>query len=361
MAYQFADGFDNYGNNYTMTAGYPFDTVSGAVTVITTDVRFTAPGSLPGGCLSAPQNTYVRKNLTGNPATVIVNVGFKATALPASGAGSIIDFWDSGNFQACLALNSNGALQFYHGNGLAPGGGGVNTSAAIGTLTANNTIIAGTWYGLAMQITFANGTGTASLYINGSATPAINSTGLVTIGTANAYATQVSIGNVNNNITVCRYDDFAVIDSTGVFLTSLFGGDARIITKMPSGAGFYTNWTPTGLASNFQNAAVQPPSLADYNANNTAATKDSYATQVASLGVAPFFVLARASLERDDAATHTPSLFVRSGATDSSGVVTPALTSSYAFYDAIFQNDPATAAAWTGTGADNAQVGVIEG
>src|SRR6266436_4576164 len=65
MGYQFADPFDQYGNNYLLTAGYPWDTLSsaGVATVLNTDFRFTPPGSLPGGCCSVTQGNWIRKNL----------------------------------------------------------------------------------------------------------------------------------------------------------------------------------------------------------------------------------------------------------------------------------------------------------
>jgi len=251
-----------------------------------------------------------------------------------------------------LTLSSTGALQFYRG-----------TSVALGSPSAPGTISAGTWYGIQVQVTINGSTGSVACYLNGSVTPLITASGLNTQVTANAYANQVSIGsNGGSGVQPAwHFDDFFCFDNTGGTLNSVLGGDARILTKMPSGAGTYTNWTPTGLASNWQNAAVVPPSTSDYNANNVATTKDSYAMPVANLAVAPYFVVARASLERDDAGPHTPSLFVRSGTTDSTGVVTPALSASYLFYDAVFQTDPSTGVAWTGPGIDNAQAGVIEG
>lgn len=355
MAYQFADGFDNYGNAFNMVSGYPWTTAGAGWITSTADYRFAPPGSLPGGCLTeATANpTTIQTSLSSNQGTVIVGVGIKIPTLPGSGVLDIIQLSDLGTEQIGLCVNSNGALQFYRG-----GAGGT----AVGTLSPNNTITAGAWYGTAFQATIATGTaGAVAVYINGSATPIINSTGLNTSQSTNNYCNQVSLGPKNVGTSGLKFDDFYCFDSTGSYLNSLLGGDARVLTKMPASAGNYTNWTPTGLSSNFQNAAVQPPSTSDYNANNTGGTKDSYTMQLASLGVAPYFVLARASMERDDAGTHTPSIFVRSGSTDSSGVVTPALTSSYVFYDAVFQNDPATSSSWTGTGADNAQVGVIEG
>lgn len=355
MAYQFADGFDNYGNSYTLVAGYPWDTnPSNAATVTTSDFRFSPPGSLPGGCMQVSgSGNVLRKILSGNIGTLIAGVGFKIAALPSSGVVEIVSFWDGGTEQCCLTLNSNGALQFNRGS---------SSGTAIGAITPNATVAANSWYGVAVQVVIATGTaGSVQCYLNGNPAAIINSTNLNTSASGNNFASQVGLGGNANAAPNCKYDDFYCFDTTGGFLNSLLGGDARILTKMPSGAGNYTNWTPTGLGANWQNAAVTPPSTADFNANNVSTTKDAYATQAASLAVAPYFMLVRASLERDDAGTHTPSIFVRSGATDSSGTVTPALTSSYLFYDAVFQNDPATSSVWTGPGADNAQVGIIEG
>jgi hypothetical protein len=361
MAYQFADGFDNYGNAFTMVVGYPWSSFNnvGNFTTSTADVRFPPPGSLPGACLSvsAATGSWASINMSSNLTTIITGLGVKVASLPTGGTiQPIVDWYDNtgGLPQVTLGLNASGALQFYRGS---------VSGTAIGSISANNTITAGAWYGLAMQVTIDPAAGSVQLFVNGNAVASINSTGLNTRNTANTYSNAVRIwgGVASGAGSPIKYDDFYCLDTTGGFLNALLGGDARILTKMPASAGNYSNWTPNGLGSNFQNVAVQPPNVADYNANNTATTKDSYTMQSASLGIAPYFVMARASLTRDDAGTHNPSLFVRSGATDSTGVATPTLTSSYLFYDAVFQNDPSTSAAWTGSGADNAQVGIIEG
>jgi hypothetical protein len=252
--------------------------------------------------------------------------------------------------------DANGALQVYRGDG-----NGNYLVAALGSPTANGTIAAGAWYGMAMQVTFNGSSGSFVLYINGSATPALNLSGLNTAPSGNNYASQVHIGNkANAAYGGSRYDDFYCLDTTGGFLNALVGTDSRIITKVPSGAGNYTNWSPVGMASNWQNVSQQPPNTSDYNANNVGGTKDSYALPSISLGTAPYAVIAQASLEKDDGATHVPSLLVRSGSTDGVGAALPALTSGYLFYQTVFQNDPATSAAWTGPGADAAQVGIEE-
>jgi len=53
LGYQFADPFDTYGNNYTLLAGYPWDTLSsaGVATVLNTDFRFHSPGQPSRGLL----------------------------------------------------------------------------------------------------------------------------------------------------------------------------------------------------------------------------------------------------------------------------------------------------------------------
>lgn len=357
MAYQFADGFDNYGNAYDMVAGYPWDAVNGGNQATTTsDYRFVPPGSLPGGCIITNYNggslPALRKNLSGNLGTLIVGFGFKVASLPASPM-SLCNFWDTGTSQLCLTVNSTGTLQFVRGT---------ESGTAVGPASPSASIVAGSWYGISMQVSINSSTGTAFCYLNGSPTTLINGSGLNTSADGNAWANQVSIGaDSYNGAPVIRYDDFYCFDSTGSYLNAPPSGDVRILTKMPASAGQYTNWTPNGLSNNYQNAAVQPPNTSDYNSNNTAGTKDSYTMQVAGLSVAPYFVVARASLARDDSATHTPGIFVRSNSVDSSGSTTPALTSSYLFYDGVFQNDPSTSTAWTGAGADAAQAGIIEG
>lgn len=360
MGLQFEDPFDTYGNNYNLTAGYPWDTVQTNV-VRTTDFRFAPPAGLPGGCVELPA-TSLRKNLLSNQSTLIFGYGIKFLALPSgANVNSSLYFFDTGKFQMGLYCNSNGQLQFWAGNGQAPGGGGFSKTTPLGSLTASNTVIANTWYGFRGQVTIANGSaGAASLYINGSSSPTINLTGLNTAPSGNAYATQCNLGDVDGAVNQ-RFDDFFLWDTTGSTQNSLPTTDSRILSKVGNSAGFYTNWTPNGLGSNWQNVSNMPPIVGDYNANNVGGTKDSYTLPSAGLTVAPLSVVVRASLWKDDGATHTPSLMVRSGSTDGVGAALPAIPASPAFNDTLFPTDPATTVAWTAAGADAAQIGIVEG
>src|SRR5438105_7126507 len=317
MGYQFGDGFDNFGDNYSPVAGYPWDTVTGSTTRIrTTDYRFAPPVGIPGGCVDIPNSLMLRKNFgsfpgsLSNPSTIFVLTGIKFTPLPGQDFANYLTFWDSASVQVEFVVDANGAGQFWRGS--APAGG-----VRIGTKTANGTFQANVWYGLAVQVKIHSSTGIVQLFINGSPTATINSSGLNSQATGNAFATQVSIGNDNNFGTAARYDDFLCFDNSGTFMNALpVGSDSRIFTKLGSKAGNYTNWTPTGLATNWQNSSVQPPDVTKYNANNVGGTKDSYGTPLIGLTTNPFGVIVRASIERDDAGPHTPSLLIRSGGVD---------------------------------------------
>lgn len=351
--YQFADGFDNYGNNYSLTNGYPWDKVNG-VTVITSDYRFAPPPGAVGGCASGSGGNYLRKNLTSNQSTVIVGFGMKFTALPSS-AQDFLYFWDNNNEQMGLAINSLGQLQFYRGNGQQPGSGGQPLNTAIGSASPNGTIAANTWYGFVVQITISSSNGSIACYLNGSSTPIISATGLNTSGDGNAFTNQVSVGNVLGNLNSWRADDAFFWDTTGTTNNSIPNTDTRIITKVPNAAGTYTNWVPTPSGNaNWQNVSQTPPNTSDYNSNDVSGTKDSYKTPVVGISMTPLCTVVRASLWENDAQTHNPSLMIRSNGTDIVGPALPTLTSSPLFYDQLFSG-------LTGPLADTCEIGIQEG
>jgi len=362
MGYQFADGFDNYGNNFDLASGYPWDNVTSSLArVITSDFRFAPPFGIPGGCLKFQSNstgTWVRKNLgtypgsASNPQTLFVVLGVKFPTLPASN-GTFLILFDTNSFQLMLTLNATGQLQFFRGNFAA----GVGTQTAVGTITAN------TWYGMMIAVTIDPAVGSVQLFLNGSTTPIINSTGLNTRATANSSVNQVALGDSSNNIGqfTILYDDFVCFDNIGAAPNALPNYDPRLFSKLATSPGNYSNWSPTGLTPNWRNAGQAPPNVSNYNANNVGGTKDSYGVPAIGLTQNPFFVLTRASLTRDDAGPHTPSLMVRSGPTDGVSAALPAIPSSYVFEDYLTTIDPNTGLVWTGPNADAAQPGIVEG
>ena len=355
MAYIFEDGFDNLGDAYKLLAGYPWDTINGnGGTTSASVVRFAPPAGTPGGSVNMTNGNsgWIRKNLVGNPATVYFGFGFKLSNLPGSTHGDICDLWDSGTAQVGLAVDSNGCMQFYRS---------AFSGTAIGAITAAGTIQAGVWYGVKIGVTISSSGGTVVAYLNGSPTPIIQSSGLNTQASAHAYATQVSLGSIDNGqFNNVWYDDFWCFDNTGSYQNAIPAGDPRIITKMPSGVGHYTGlWTPNGAATGWQCNDSTPPSLTKYVSDNNPGDSDSYLSPVVGLSVAPISVTVRQSVTKDDSNVHTASALVRSAGVDGVGTAF-SVNSSYTFVDTPFPLDPSTGSPWTAGSADLAEIGIIE-
>jgi hypothetical protein len=346
---------DQWGNNYTFVSGSPFDIVTGTVQAITTDYRFAPPPGLPGGCLSFGQNASVTRNLSSSQGTIIQLVGGKWAGFGNGVTGLIWTTKDSGIYQVTLAVNVAGQPQFYRGDG-----GGNSTTNPIGPAGPPGTFVPNAWYGLVIKVVILPSGGSVALYVNGSPAPVISATGLVTRASANSSANQVMLAapNIGGG---CKYDDVVILNGSGTFLNDIPQTEIRLIQKLASANGNYANWSPNGLAANWQNVSQKPPNTADYNANNNNGTKDSFVCPQAGLTATPYAVGVRSSLWKDDGATHTPSNMIRSGGQDAVGAALPALGSSPLIYDQVFENDPATGAHWLGPAADAAQPGVVSG
>ena len=149
-------------------------------------------------------------------------------------------------------------------------------------------------------------------------------------------------------------DDFRVWDTTGSYQNAPVGIDSRIITKLPSGAGSVTAWTPNGASQNWQCVDENPPDGGTtYVSASTAGNQDSYAMPVASFTIAPVMVLARALMRKDDRATRTAGVGVVSGFSGATEI-TATIGSSYGFVDGCISIDPSTGLVWTASGADAA-------
>lgn len=357
MAYLDCDPFDNY-----VTLSTRYDLVSGSCSISSAAARFPAPSPLTGQGMTtsgAVAACFVRKNLTTTPATLILGVACKISALPSSSAVALIAFWDTGGMQCSLGVNSAGQFQFYRGNPTAGG-------TAVGAASATGLMQIGIWHYLEVVVTIDPSVGAVALYVDQPAiggVAAISSTGLNTRVSANSYANQYSIGDHNStaNVTFPSFDDLYVFDTTTAANNARLG-DQRMYTEMPNGVGASTQWSPTGAAANWQAVSEIPPDGdATYVSSNTPGQTDLYTTQSAGLGAtAPNFVVVRRQHRKDDASVHTDQSTIRSGSSTATSTAV-SVPSSYSFVDDIYNNDPATSAPWaTGTAADNAQIGVVE-
>jgi hypothetical protein len=336
QAYQFADSFDHYNS-----AALMYEAVSGTITYSPSFVRFAAPAGLPGQ--GAQMFGWVRKNMKSNQATFIIFVSVLFPSLGNSGSigNPFITVEDAGNSQWSLAVSTSGALNIINGHS-----GAIQAASSPGLVAPNQ------WYGIEVTVSVGTGSGTAVVSLGG--TVVINATGLNTQATSNAYGNQVAIGDINNaNLNKPLFDDFRVWDNTGSTQNAAIGTDRRQITKVPSGPGTNTNWTPNGAVANWQCVDDNPPDGDTTYVSSGSTIVDDYAMPSAGLSVAPSMVVAKSYARKDDSATRALEVGVLSGSATSFG--SPfTMSSTYAFVDACIPLDPNTSAAWTAAGADAA-------
>lgn len=345
--FQFADGFDNYS-----TISQIWESVFGSASIMSsTYARFAPPAGLTGMGIQFAGTKWATKNLLSNSVTLIVGVPINVLGLPGSGGGAILFVLDSGTIQVWLGVTSTGALQFYRGSG---------TSNPIGSATAPSVIQPNVYHFYEAVITIDPSAGSVALYLDGSGIAAINNSGLNTRATSNSWANQVGLGNPTGaSAGPLNYDDLRVFDSTGARDNAVLG-DTRIITKMPTGAGDFAQWTAHGAGSNYACCNEIPPDDdTTYVASSTIAQEDSYAMQSAGLLVAPNFLVVRQRIRKDDSAARGFQGGVRSAGVNGFGPVIT-VPSSYAFFDTPIPNDPNTGFPWTASGADSAQVAKLE-
>ena len=347
MAPIFVDPFDNY-----TTLSNLWDLVAGSTpTMSATYRRFAPPAGLPGQGVLIPVGAYARKNLATNTVTFIVGFAFYLPALSAGTVADIFAIRDGATTQVSLGCALTGTLQFYRGE--SSGG------TAIGTATSGGTIVHSVWNFAELQITIDPAAGSVALYLNGSATPLINSTSLNTRASANSYGNVIQIGDFSDALpSGIYYDDLRVFDTTGSYANSLIG-DTQLLTKVGSGPGDLTQWTPNGASSNYLCTNSVPPNLAKFVSSSTAGQEDTYGVPAAGLTIAPSFVMTRHYAQKDDSLARSFQPVVRSNAVAAKGTAV-ALPSSWKFFDAFFPTDPNTSAPWAAAAADAAQVGHYE-
>lgn len=334
-AYQDCDGFDNYNTPSLRWS------VSGSPVISTAYRRFAPPSGCPGQGIYLPTGASIKRAMASNASTVIGKFAYYPLAYPGGtyNATAMISWGTS--YLTAVTFNSSGAIQLF-----------TAWDSPYTTLryTSGPGIIApNTWYGIEVEMFVSGTVGTLSVWVNG--TQVVTATGLVTDSNSTGYVNTVQLGD---GAIGCYYDDYRLWDNTGSYQNAPAGVDSQLVTKLPSGAGAYTNWTPNGAAANWQCVDDNPPdgdtTYVSCSTTGTAGT-DEYTMPTAGFTAAPLMVTARSCVRKDDSATRTLSIGVGGtiGATVGSAYT---LTSSYAFTDACISLNPDTSGAWTAAAAD---------
>jgi hypothetical protein len=242
MAYHLWDGFDDYDAAHEL---WPI--VTGTVQYSSAYSRFPAPAGCVGqGARFLPGGpSWKQWNMASNQPTMIFCFPIFLPNLGGAGNNRIMQFSDSNTVQCSLTTASNGQLgliQSFNGSLIA--------SSAVGALTA------GVQHWLAMLVTINNTTGAFQLFVDG--VQVINASGLNNRSSANNFMNQFVIGDFSNTFNGMQVDDFHAHDITGSKPNAILS-DSRIYTKLPTGQGFSTQFTPNGAGANWQCVDEQIP------------------------------------------------------------------------------------------------------
>jgi hypothetical protein len=316
MANRFIDGFKHYG---TLTQKW----TSGSGTFSTATPR------LPGAGYLTNPGSGATKTIDSQP-TWTVGFGYRITAIPNQ---ILISILDGATSQMDLRLTGTGQLQVTRG-------GTVLATSAVGLITA------AVWNYIEFQTTINNTTGAYSVHLNGAAVSGLTATGVNTRMSANNTADTIALPNFPGGSTF-DYSDFYMNDGTGSSPNNGFWGDTRIDTQVPTGAGNYTQWTPS-TGSNWQNVDDMPPnSDTDYNSDSTVGHIDSFAvSSVVPLTGTVYARQVALFARKDDAGLRQIAPLFRHSTTDSVGT-TVTLSTSYQYYFQLYETNPATSSAWT--------------
>jgi len=271
-------------------------------------------------------------------------VGFARSPSTANPARIIQILGDS---QATVHLeatiDATGTVRLYRG------------ASDTGTLIA--TSAAGVWNTSAwghfeMRAKIHDTTGVCQIRIGGTTTNVIDFSG----DTKNA-GTSTNIDGfrlVNMGGAYGSLDDLHWNDALGS-RNNTWTGDCRVAPMIPDGAGSQTEFAPS-TGTNYQNVDDVPPSATDYNGSAISGARDLYSlgNVAGAAGIAAVKTSTWAHKSDTGAKALKPALKI--GSTVYYGA-TMTLTTSMALQIDMFENSPATSAAWTPTEVNSLEFG----
>lgn len=342
---QFTDSFDHY-NTAFLQAQSMYENVSGSPVISTAYARFPAIGSFPNYGVSIPANGFLRKNLKSNQPTLIAFLSFGVASLPASNTAGLGIFVDNGVGQIGAGVTPSGAIQFRNGDNA------VLATSAPGLVAPSPTSKPN--HGLEIQVTISNASGSVLAYLDGALV--ISLTSGDTQNSANAYANQFQVGVASGNLgfagsTGIYCDYVRVWDITGSYQNAPVGFDVRKLAKLAVGAGDLTQWTANGAGANYLCTNEASPDGDTTYVSSTSTNYDSYAMGTSGLTGVPSQVVVKSYARKDDGATRSLQIGVRSSSANGLGT-SFTLGTTYTWVDACISVDPATGFPPTAAAAD---------
>lgn len=332
MALLFIDGFDHY-NTAEITTKW---TNAAAVAISSNGGRRGTGALLTNNDIGS----FAYRDLSTSASTVIAGFAFKPTG-PFT-FGEIFSLWEGGSVQNLrLIYNSSNKIAVYCGATLL---GQTTLSIAVGT----------TRY-IEFKATIG-ASGSFEVRIDG--TPDVSASGVNTQNGGTGVVNRIQFGVTGfGGMYGAYFDDFYFCDNSGANNNN-FLGDCRIDTVVPTGDGYYTDFTPSSGTAHYPNVNTTPAATVTYNYTSVVGAKDSYTYP--AIPILPsstvFGVQLNAFSEKSDSGSRSFATLTRLGGVDANGASTP-LAASYIFLSQIYETDPTTVN-WTQTTVNSAQFGV---
>lgn len=324
---RYLDGFSTYATAHLISSGR----WTGATNGTSSNVSVSASAARHGaaGLRRTQRRYYLYKDVTdelGNAvASATWTVGFAFRYDDAGWtAGILVAWYDSAPTIQCeLRLTSTYQLQVTrNGTVLA---------------TGSRVLEAGRWYYVEWTLNIADAGGSTVVAVD--QVTDINASGLDTrngLATAQRFRVGMDI-NDGNGCPIDMTDLYIADDATR-------RGDCRIDVLLPNGAGTHADWT--GAATDVDDPAT-PDDDTTYATTATAGHRSTFALGALAAGaVSVKGVAVNHRMRKDDAGARTARAMVRSGATDDPSD-TFSVSDSYAWRQALWDDNPDTGAAWS--------------
>lgn len=218
-----------------------------------------------------------------------------------------------------------------------------------------NVLFRGTWHYVELKVKIADSGGTVELRQDG-ATLASFTGDTKEAGTDGLIDRIMFVGpGIGDGYFL---DDVYMLNEQGGGPDNSFLGDTRCFPLYPNGAGNYTQLTPTGSGTNWQNVdEVGAAVTTDYNSHATDGNKDTYTFQDLPVSVGTIHgVEIRMNAEKSDVGNKAIRSVVRRSSTDVFGA-DKVLSEDDAPYRQLYALDPVAAAAWTITNVNGSEFG----
>ena len=224
---------------------------------------------------------------------------------------------------------------------------GTGSGTTLGT-SAASALVAGVQHHIQIMVTINDTTGSYEVKVDGATV--LSGSGVDTKQTTNAWVDSYTLNGLGSFNT--DFDDLYVWDGSGSANTG-FPGDVRVLSALPSGAGATTGMTPS-TGANYAAVDDATPNTSDYVSGDTVSEKDTYAfADIVGTGTVRGALLSAYATKAAEGAARGIKGVCRSGGTEQlSSEVTLGVGWRY-WLQAVYENDPATAAAWASVAALN--------